>query len=132
MAIVLVVDDEVVIADVLSAVLGDEGHVALSAIHGNHALELLEQYPATHLVISDLFMPHLDGAGLLHTMKEHEHYRTIPFILMSTMPESHCKKLVAGHTVFRPSAFIQKPFDLDELIGLVASTLQSTPRTLLN
>ena len=41
MATVLVVDDEFGIADLLDAILTDEGHRVLTAINGQHGLEML-------------------------------------------------------------------------------------------
>ena len=61
MAVVLVVDDEVGIANLLSDVLSDEGHRVLVAVNGHEALKRAEE-ERPDLVITDFMMPVMDGA----------------------------------------------------------------------
>jgi CheY-like chemotaxis protein len=70
MAAVLVVDDEVGIANLLSDVLSDEGHRVLVAVNGYEALKrAVEERP--DLVITDFMMPLMDGAQLIKAMADH-------------------------------------------------------------
>ena len=72
MATVLIVEDEFFIAALLEMVLTDEGYRVLTAANGRQGLERLAEGPRPDLVISDYMMPVLDGAGLLHAMRENE------------------------------------------------------------
>jgi two-component system sensor histidine kinase/response regulator len=108
MATILIVDDELMIQQMIAAVVEDMGHEALTAADGRAALSLLEatsRPPA--LVISDLMMPHLNGFELARTLKSNPRYERIPFVLMSA----------ACHT--RPAApadeFLAKPFELNQI-----------------
>lgn len=107
----LIVDDEVVFREVLSAVLRDEGYVVRTAADGRAALHLIdEERPG--LIISDVMMPQMGGVELLQRLRDAG--QQIPVILMSAgyrerdLPEVH---------------FVPKPFDFDELIPLVRQLL---------
>ena len=85
--VVLVVDDERVIADTLSIILRQNGFKVLTAYTGEAALEMaLQSRPA--LLLSDVMMgPGMDGAQLAVTLR-------------TTLPE--CKvMLFSGHAAAR-------------------------------
>ncbi len=66
---ILVVEDEVEIADMLAEMLGRDGHEVLVAGSGREALERLDAQPVD-LIISDLHMADLDGPELYKTLME--------------------------------------------------------------
>jgi CheY-like chemotaxis protein len=61
---ILVVDDELNMRLVLSAMLKKEGHEVAMAADGREALAILEKEDMD-VVVTDLKMPNLDGLGLL-------------------------------------------------------------------
>jgi CheY-like chemotaxis protein len=74
MATVLVVDDEFGIVDVLETILTDEGYRVLTACNGKQGLvRLAEERP--DVVLLDLMMPILGGAGMLREMAAVPAYR---------------------------------------------------------
>lgn len=108
---ILVVDDEPVIRDVLSALFTGEGYAVRTAEHGLAALEAL-QIAAPDLVIADIVMPRLDGwelAGRLRTLQP-----DLPVILLSATFRGHPPNGVV---------FVAKPFDIDHLLAVVAGIL---------
>lgn len=117
-ATVLIVEDEFAIADLLEMALTDEGHRVLHAANGRQGLERLAEGPRPDLVISDYMMPVLDGAGLLQAMRGTDGHRTIPVIVMSSMPEANVRERLAGY-----AAFVRKPFYLAAMVELVAAVL---------
>ena len=64
MATVLVVEDEFGIADLIEAVLEDEGYRVLIAVNGKQGLELLAR-ERPDLMFLDYMMPVMDGAAVL-------------------------------------------------------------------
>ena len=66
--LVLVVDDERVIADTLSIILSQSGFATLTAYDGASGLELAEQRKPD-LLISDVVMPELSGIDLAIQMQ---------------------------------------------------------------
>ncbi len=117
MQTVLVVDDEFGIGEVLEAILTDEGYRVVTAMNGRHAIERLAGN-RVDLVLSDLMMPVMDGAGLLAALRADSRYAKIPFILMCSLPERHITDRIQGFT-----AFMQKPFNVDEVLSVVARVL---------
>ena len=65
--VILVVDDEKVIADSLSMILSMSGFATLTAYHGMDALELARVIPPD-LLISDVVMPGMTGIELAIAM----------------------------------------------------------------
>jgi CheY-like chemotaxis protein len=61
--VVLVVDDEQVIADTLVAILGRSGYMALAAYDGAAALEIARVIPP-QMLITDVHMPGMSGIDL--------------------------------------------------------------------
>jgi CheY-like chemotaxis protein len=119
-ATVLIVEDEFVIADLLEMALTDEGYRVVTAANGPQGLERLAESPPPDLVISDFMMPVLDGAGLVHAMRQSEGQREVPIIIMSSMPEANVHARIDNYV-----AFVRKPFQIAALMRLVATILQS-------
>lgn len=115
---VLIVEDEFAIAELLEMVLADEGYRVLTAANGRQGLERLAEEPRPDLVISDIMMPVLDGAGMLLAMRDAEAQRDIPCIVMSSMPEANVRERVGSY-----AAFVRKPFRPAVLVRLVAAVL---------
>lgn len=67
-ALVLIAEDEEPIAETISYIVEDAGYTPLVAAHGRQALEFARaERPA--LLITDLMMPHLDGAALIAALR---------------------------------------------------------------
>lgn len=116
MKLVLVVDDEVSLTEPLRAVLEDEGYRLVTAENGREALaRLAEERP--DLAMLDLMMPYVDGAELCRRMKADPELRSIPVLLMSAVLNS------ADNAIVPHEGFVVKPFDLLEVLDLVAAIL---------
>lgn len=117
MAAVLVVDDEFGIAELVEAILSDEGYRVLTAINGKHGLEVLAQERAD-LVFLDFMMPVMDGAAMLGAMAADVALRDIPVVLMSSLPEASIAQRCSGYV-----AFMREPFRLAQIVALAARLL---------
>ncbi len=116
---VLVVDDEPAIRDLIVAVLEEEGYRALGAGSGRRALELLP-VEQPDLVLMDIMMPEMDGREALGRMRAAPGLDRIPVVLMSAAFD-------ADRIDHRISAFLPKPFDLDQLLDTIADALEDVP-----
>jgi UDP-3-O-acyl N-acetylglucosamine deacetylase len=117
---ILVVDDEENIRHTLRGVLADEGFEVLEAPDGRRALELLE-HVAPRLAIVDVWMPEVDGIELVERMRVQA--PGVPIIVIS----GH-GTIETAVRVIRLGAFdfLEKPFPLDALLGVVGRALGST------
>ncbi len=116
MPTILLVEDEVPIADLLAEVLVDEGYAVLQARNGGEALAILDG-STPDLVVSDVMMPGMDGRALCRAMQAHARYRTIPLIMMSAAANA-----LAGEE-YAYAAFLPKPFNLIQLLDTVEQIL---------
>src|SRR4051794_35074832 len=99
MATVLVVEDEFGIADLIEAVLEDEGHRIRVAVNGKQGLEMLGREPPD-LIFLDYMMPVMDGAALLRNMAADPPLRDIPVVVMSSLPEATVAEHCVGYSAF--------------------------------
>jgi DNA-binding response OmpR family regulator len=107
---ILVVDDEVSIAETLSIVFEDEGFACAVAGNGRVALdEARRERP--DLVVLDLMMPVMDGRAMLHAMRADPELRDVPVVVMSAAPA------LFAELPDLPQAFLQKPFDIDAMVA---------------
>jgi CheY-like chemotaxis protein len=112
-ATVLVVDDEPAIREVIATLLEDEGYLVRHAKDGLEALDAINEN-RIDLIVSDVVMPRLDGASLVHRLRRRGHL--MPVVLMSA---------VYADVDLPGVRFVPKPFEIDRLLGTVASALGS-------
>ena len=114
---ILVVEDELPIAEIIAMILEYEGYHVLTARDGRAALACLEQ-TKVDLVLSDVMMPVMDGVELCRQMAASVAHNSIPVVLMSAVYR------FARLDGCECAAFIRKPFELEQLIEAVASVLE--------
>jgi two-component system KDP operon response regulator KdpE len=114
---VLVVDDEPQITRVLKTVLTSQGYDVRTAAEGESALAIFKDW-APELVITDLYMPHMDGVELTRRIREGS---AAPVIVLSVKGEERTKvdALDSG-----ADDYITKPFGIDELMARVRAALR--------
>jgi CheY-like chemotaxis protein len=112
-ATVLVVDDEPAIREVIATLLEDEGYLVRHAKDGLEALDAIN-VDRIDLIVSDVVMPRLDGASLVRRLRRRGHLT--PVVLMSA---------VYADVDLPGVRFVPKPFEIDRLLGTVASALGS-------
>lgn len=111
LATVLIVEDEEPVAEVLSLLVEDLGHRALTAPDGVVALEVARRERPS-LVISDIMMPNMPGDELCRRLKTENQHGEVKVILMSAAGSARAVNSGAD-------AFLHKPFDLDTMEQLV-------------
>ncbi len=107
---ILLVDDEQLILETMSSALNALGLEVTTAGDGLEALARFQEGLRFDLVLMDLTMPRLDGREAFQAM--HSLDASIPIVLSSGFTESDSLKTLSG---IGPAAFIQKPYQLDEL-----------------
>ena len=117
MRTVLVIDDEITIVEMLSALLEEEGLQVKTAFNGQEGLEHMAKARPS-IVVSDVMMPVLDGWELCRRMQADPRYQSIPVVLMSAL------RTAPELTGCRYSALLKKPFDLDEMLQTITRLLK--------
>src|SRR5258705_9561825 len=84
---VLVVDDEPQITRVLRTVLSSQGYQVRTAAEGEAALANFNEW-RPELVITDLYMPHMDGIQLCKRIRS---MSAVPIIVLSVKGEEKTK-----------------------------------------
>src|SRR6478735_3932468 len=114
---VLVVDDEPQITRVLRTVLTSQGYQVRTAGEGDAALSNFSEWHP-ELVITDLYMPHMDGLELCRRIRA---VSSVPIIVLSVKGEERTKveALDSG-----ADDYVTKPFGMDELLARVRAALR--------
>lgn len=118
---ILIVDDEKMITDLISAHLHDCGYDTLTANNGNEAMALLQRQP--DLLILDINMPGLSGLELCRNIRDHI---ACP-ILFVTARVTELDKI--NGLQYGGDDYITKPFSLKELSARVAAHLRRDERS---
>ena len=119
---VRVVDDEPQVAWVLRFSLEHEGYRTYTASNGIEALEELQKHHPM-LMVLDLMMPEMDGWGVLQEMIKlpvDERPRVV-IVSALTGPDDKAKATALG-----ADAFVPKPFDVEELIGVLGGLAEAS------
>jgi CheY-like chemotaxis protein len=117
MTIILVVDDEPLIAMALEAALEDAGYEVVTAANGRQGLERLAEARAD-LVLLDMMMPVMSGPAMLAAMVAQPELAGIPVIILSSLPEPTIRNRTDG-----VAAIIRKPYTADQVLGAIAKAL---------
>jgi DNA-binding response OmpR family regulator len=118
---VLVVDDELAIAEAVRARLQSEGYDVVVADDGPAAIDACSRVHPD-LVVLDLMLPGMDG---LEVCKEIQRDRWIPVLMLTARAEEADK--VAGFAVGADD-YLTKPFSLRELAVRVRAILRRVDR----
>lgn len=111
---ILVVDDESDIRTLLRAVLSVSGYIVEDASDGEKAVEQLTKREFD-LVISDIYMPNMDGIQLLKYMRENEFRMPVVIVTASTSE----KDILDGYN-WGADYYLTKPFNNELLLEIVS------------
>lgn len=119
--VVLVVDDESVIADTLTEILNRSGFAAMPAYDGEGALETALLMPP-ELLISDVVLPGMSGVELAITVK-----RVFPDcrIILFSGQAATSDLLASANSRGHHFSLLKKPIHPTELLARVKDTFSS-------
>lgn len=124
MARVMAVDDDPVIRGLLEVNLEMEGHVVVTAIDGQDALDKVQADPPD-LILLDVMMPNVNGWQVAEALKADKSTRDIPVVFLSARAmEADVRK----GTELGVQSYVTKPFDPIDLMELVNRLLEGLPR----
>ncbi len=119
--LVLLVDDEALIRDLGTRILGRNGFDVVTAQNGREAVELFAADPDRYqCVILDLTMPEMDGRAAYEEMQRIRH--DVPVVLCSGYDQKEVTERFSGLGV---KAFLAKPYNATQLVSSVRSVIES-------
>lgn len=117
---VLIVDDEEDIIELIKYNLKNEGYAILTAQTGEDALKIVKQsHP--DLIVLDLMLPGIDGLEVTKYLKNHDHAKDIPIVMLTAKGEE--SDIVTGLEL-GANDYISKPFSPKVLVARIRAILR--------
>jgi DNA-binding response OmpR family regulator len=114
--VVLLVEDDPVQSELLRDILESDGYEVESAVDGAAAVGRIEA-GGIDLVLLDMMLPSQDGVAVCQSIRTPARAYQLPIIMISAVAdETHQQLCIAAGA----DEFVPKPFDLNELLTLVA------------
>jgi len=121
---IIIVEDEKHIASIVKYNLEAEGYRVTLVGDGPTAIRLiLADHYAFDLMILDLMLPGMSGYAVCETVREKNIMLPILILSARSLPEDRARGFDCG-----ANQYLNKPFDLDELLARVKNLLKLHPR----
>jgi signal transduction histidine kinase len=122
--VVLVVEDDALVADMLRTMLSRAGYSVETAADGAAGLARIEA-GGVDLVVLDLMLPELDGLELCRRVRAQESDVYLPIIILTAQPGPDQRQ--AGFAAGADD-FLTKPFDREDLLARVQVWVRARQR----
>lgn len=117
---ILVIDDEEDIQKLLKIRLQQESFKVVVAGDGDVGVRLAEQ-EGPDLIVLDIMMPKMDGYTCLKEIRKLPKTKDVPILMLSGKEEEKVRDLFAFQKI---SGYIEKPFELDDLVFKIKEILK--------
>lgn len=118
MKTILVVDDELANAEVLSLILEEEGYRVFCASNGRQGLTRVAEVQP-QLVVLDFMMPEMNGAAMGRALRDDPATRHIRILMNSSLTEAAVREHFDGF-----DHFLRKPYNIDVALEVIARLLE--------
>jgi DNA-binding response OmpR family regulator len=120
MAKLLIVEDEVLLLELLTKHMRDEGHTVITATRGDAAIEIA-RHEIPDLCLIDVMLPGLDGLTVCRIIRRES---VVPIILL-TARASEIDRVIGLDN--GADDYVTKPFSMPELSARVRAALRRAP-----
>ena len=114
---IFIAEDDEGILDAMKIMLETEGYQVKTTIDGKALYDMKEDLPDVFLL--DIWMSGMDGRTMCKYLKSQAQTKHIPIILMSASKNTKKTAQEVG-----ADDFLAKPFELDELVAMVAKYMK--------
>jgi two-component system chemotaxis response regulator CheY len=117
---ILIADDSESIREVLAYSIQNAGYEVLLASDGKEALKYFDGR-TIDLLLTDYHMPNLNGLELIHQVRQIEHYKYLPILVLTTESQIEIMKEArdAGAT-----GWLTKPFNTEKLLQTLRKVIR--------
>ena len=119
MSTILIVDDDLDIANIFRLFLSRDGHMAITASDGKICLEKLQQF-TFDVILLDIMMAPMDGWETLTHIKANPKTLSIPVIMVTGKPLDEKERETYGTMYYK---YLMKPVRRKELCDVVRDAL---------
>ena len=116
---ILLIEDNVILADALESVLQIEGYHVNTAVNGHKALEICH-HELPDIVVSDVMMDEMGGFGFLQQLRELPGGSDLPVVVMTGKSGNAVAENAKAHNVV---ALLEKPFEIKVFLSTVGEAL---------
>jgi DNA-binding response OmpR family regulator len=121
---ILFIDDDEVFLAMMEGILHQKGYDIIKATDGKLAREALGG-EKIDLIISDVFMPTLDGIRFHSFVREFTGLRDVPFIFISAHGDEHLRNLAVTSA---NDYFLRKPVPVEDILTLINTVMGTSTR----
>lgn len=118
---IVIVDDSESIREVVSFTLENAGYDVLVGVDGKDALKFFDGSNDIDLLITDLYMPNMNGIELIKAVRANTDYKRIPILFLTTESQRD-KKMEAKQA--GATGWIIKPFVPAKLLSALNKVLR--------
>lgn len=119
MPTILAVDDSAAMRQMIAFTLRADGYHVIEAVDGEDALSKAK-VASLRLVLTDLYMPTMDGMSLIRELRKLPSFRLTPILTLTTesSAEKKAEAKAAGAT-----GWLVKPFNPEQLLATIKKLL---------
>jgi two-component system response regulator RpaA len=122
---VLIVDDDAEIVDLLVEVLSRDGRFDIKTATSGYEAGIHTQQFRPDCILLDYMLPDVNGNVVCHTIRKNPEFENIKIIIVSgVIKQDEIDQLLKSGA----QDFIKKPFDINELVKRICSTLEMAQR----
>ena len=116
---VLIVDDDPDFVEITSMILKQHGYTVSTAASGDEALEQMRADRPDVLLLDVMMSTVLDGVNVSFAMSEDPELRSVPIVMISSIPDSPNADKFPTDEYVPISAWITKPVNPDKLVSTI-------------
>ena len=117
---ILIVDDTPALLDLMRECLEGEGYRVQTCLESRHAVEMASAEPPD-VIMLDVVMPEVSGWEVLALLRQDERFQRTPVIVCTAYVAEALGRVAELKGPDQHLGLLPKPFDIDELIEVVAS-----------
>ena len=125
---ILVVDDTPALLDLIRTCLEEEGYHVRTCLESKYAVQMAREDPPD-VIMLDVVMPEVSGWEVLASLRTNQAFRRTPVIVCTAYVAEAMGRLAELKGPDQHLGLLPKPFELEELIEVVASVTSATLST---